>query len=106
MTQTIVLPDGYFIGRKGKILPIGTDQYAVYGVRCGRHGTHVVSTRAEMLSETSGFSGAVGRGFDTVKEAQDWCDEHILAVNPRRIADLRTEADALASELQSAQSRM
>ncbi|VDB88550.1 unnamed protein product [Peniophora sp. CBMAI 1063] len=106
MTQTFIIPDGYFIGRKGKLLLKGTGQYVAYGVRGGRHGTRVVADHAAMVADTSGISGAAGRGFDSVAEAQEWCDRHILEVNPGRISELRVELERFQSELHGAQSRM
>ena len=37
---------GHFVGVGGKIVPHGTNQWTVYGVRWGRSGTHPVSTQS------------------------------------------------------------
>ncbi|KZV60657.1 hypothetical protein PENSPDRAFT_694079 [Peniophora sp. CONT] len=109
MTQdstTSVPPPGFFVGRDGKFVPKGTDQYVAYGVRRGKRGTRVVATHGAMIADTAGVSGAVGKGFDSTAEAQEWCDSFILSENARRIASLRAEVDDLVVELAAARSRM
>lgn len=59
-----------------------------------------------MVADTTGVSGSSGKGFDSVADAQKWCDEYTLAENPRRIAALRAEVDVLVAELSSARERM
>lgn len=60
----------------------------------------------EMVSDTSGVSNATGKGFDSVAEAQQWCDEFIVAENPRLIAELRARVDDLVVELAASRVRM
>ena len=55
---------------------------------------------------TSGVSGAIGKGFDSVPEAQTWVDNLILANHPERISALRAEVDNLVVELGVARSRV
>ncbi|VDB87226.1 unnamed protein product [Peniophora sp. CBMAI 1063] len=108
MTQTASSgspPAGFFIGREGKMVPKGQNQYIAYGVRRGRRGTRVVLSHAAMLADIANVSNAAGRGFDSFEEAQAWCDEFILANNPQRIAVLREEVDGLVLELAAARSR-
>ncbi|KZV64123.1 hypothetical protein PENSPDRAFT_669261 [Peniophora sp. CONT] len=113
-STTAAAPEGCFVGRGGKIVPKGQNQYTAYGVRRGRRGTRVVFTQTlayqllstAMIADTAGVSNATGRGFDSVEEAQEWCDTFILAENPGRIAQLRAEVDDLVVELAAARSRM
>lgn len=54
-----------------------------------------------MVADTAGVSGAVGKGFDRVGDAEKWCNSFIAAYNPRRIAELRAEIELLDQELAS-----
>lgn len=59
-----------------------------------------------MVAETLGISNAVGKGFDSIGDAQAWCDAFILGNSPQRIADLRAEVDDLVVELAATRSHM
>ena len=59
-----------------------------------------------MVSDTSGVSGACGKGFDSVVEAQAWCDEFIMDKNQHLIDALLVQVAVLTSELAGARSRM
>ena len=113
---------GYFVGREGKMVAHGENQWSAYGVRRGRHGTRVVRSQYvlvalhprfklsshsdEMVADTSGVSGAQGKGFDSVQDAQAWCDSFTREKNPDRIAALRAQVDVLVWELAAANARM
>ena len=58
-----------------------------------------------MASDVAGVSNAEGKGFDSVHEAQVWCDEYTLSEVPGRIAQLRAEVDTLVAELIAARAR-
>ena len=59
-----------------------------------------------MEADVTGISGAFGKGFDSVREAQGWCDEFIMTNNPGLIAKREAELSLLVSELDAARGRM
>ena len=69
-------------------------------------GLKLISRSDEMVADTSGVSGAQGKGFDSVQDAQAWCDSFTKQKNPDRIAALRAEVDVLVWELAAANARM
>lgn len=58
-----------------------------------------------MKDETKGVSGAEGKGFDSLTEAIEWCDEAILEGHEARIQDAQALVSLLVWELNRAKER-
>ena len=58
-----------------------------------------------MVDDIAGVSFAQGRGFDSWRLAQQWCDSFILGNNPGKISILRDQANELEAELVAARNR-
>ncbi|KAI6005057.1 hypothetical protein F5J12DRAFT_123054 [Pisolithus orientalis] len=62
--------------------------YNYYAVLVGREGTQIYDNSAKFFRATYGLSGASGRGFDTIEEAQQWLNMHF-----RRMAAMQMRTD-------------
>ena len=111
-----------FIGRFGSAVVHGSDQFPYYACRHGRDGSLVVRNQwvfcvyfpclslnlrsQEMLDQIRGVSGSSGRGFDSMREAQEWVDHFVTAAYPVLLPEMKRMVALYEQQLADALSRM